>query len=123
VIPALFAKFAADVRHWVIAALVLVVIVLTIWLQLSRAGLATAKAQNETLTTKISTQNQAVRKWKEEGERAREQALAAQQAAAKVRAESNRRIAELQVEQVPTDCTGAVKWAAGKATVLVEAWQ
>lgn len=121
-IPALFAKFAADVRYWIIAGLALIVIVLAVWLQLTRARLDTAQAQNETLVTKIAAQNQAVQQWKEAGEMARLQAEVAQQAAVKVRAESNRRIAKLQAEQVPADCIEATQWAAGKAKELAEAW-
>lgn len=121
-IPDLFAKFAADVRHWIIAALVLIVIILAVWLQIDRARLAAVKAQNETLATKLISQNQAIRQWQEEGEKARKQAEAAQQAAAKIRADSNRRIAKLQAEQVPVDCTEATQWAAGKAVELVEGW-
>jgi len=121
-IPALFAKFAADVRYWIIAALALIVIVLAVWLQIDRARLAAVKAQNETLATKLASQNQAVRQWMEEGEQAKKQAQAAQQAAAKIRADSNRKIAKLQAEQVPADCVEATQWAAGKAKELTEAW-
>lgn len=106
----------------IIAALVIVAGVQTVRVSWVKKDLQVAKAQNETLATKIVTQNEAIKQWQTEGERAKQQAAQAQQAAAKVRAASSRKVARLQAEPVPADCENASQWAAGKAVELAEGW-
>lgn len=122
-IAGLWAQFAADVRHWIIAGLALAVIVLGVWLQISRARLDAAQAQVEAAAAKITAQNQAIQQWQAAGEQARQQAEQAQQAAAKARTESTRKVLRLQAEPVPAECDQAVQWAAGKAGELAEGWK
>lgn len=106
----------------IIAALVLVAGVQTVRIAWLKKDLQATQAQNEAAATRIAAQNDAIRLWREEGERARRQAKQAQQAAAQVRTASNRRVARIQAEPVPTDCEKASQWAAGKAAELAEAW-
>jgi len=116
-------KFAADVRHWIIAGLALAVIVLGVWLQISRARLDAAQARNEASAAKITAQNQAIQQWQAAGEQVRKQVEQAQQAAAMARTESTRKVVRLQTEPVPAECDQAVQWAAGKANELAEGWR
>lgn len=89
----------------------------------AKKDLQTTKAQNESLVARIATQNQAVLQWKDEGEKAKRQAEQAQAAAARTKAESIRRIAQLRSEPVPADCIEATAWAAGKAKGLAGGWR
>jgi hypothetical protein len=88
-----------------------------------KKDLRVAKAENDTFAAKIIAQNQAIRQWQAEGERAGQQAEQARQAAAKARADSNRKVARIRAEPVPAECGEAVRWAAGKAGDLAEGWQ
>jgi len=130
VITDLFKSFSGAVATYLIQILLGIIILLAIFagiqtvrLRWSNKDLQIAQVKNDNLSTKIAAQNKAIQRWQEEGEMARLQAEAAQQAAAKVRADSNRRIAKLQAEQVPTDCTEAAQWAAGKAAELTKTWR
>lgn len=117
------APYLVQILLGVIGALVILSGVQTIRLAWTKKDLQAARAQNEAAATKIIAQNEAIRLWQAEGERAREQAEQAQQAAAKARAESTRKIARLQAEPVPVDCERAAQWAAGKAAELAEGWR
>jgi hypothetical protein len=130
VITDLLKSFSGAVATYLIQILLGIIVLLAIFagiqtarLRWSDKDLQIVQAKNENLSTEIAAQNKAIQRWQEEGEMARLQAEVAQQAAAKVRAKSNRRIAKLQAEQVPTDCTEAAQWAAGKAAELTRTWQ
>lgn len=106
----------------IIAALVLVAGVQTVRLAWTKKDLRIAQAESDTFAVKILAQNQAIQQWRDEAEIAKHQVVQAQQAAAKARANSNRKAARLQAEQVPAECKQATQWAAGKAAELAEAW-
>lgn len=117
------APYLVQILLGVIVALVIFGGVQTLRLVWVKKDLKVATAENVAASAKITAQNQEILRWQAEGERARQQAELAQQAAAKVRSESNRKIARLQVEQVPADCIEATRWAVGKAQEMAEGWQ
>lgn len=116
------APYLVQILLGVIVALIILSCVQTVRLAWTKKDLQASRAQNEAANAKITAQNEAIRLWQAEGERARQQAEQAQQAAVKVRAASTRKVARLQAEPVPVDCEKAAKWAAEKAAELAEAW-
>jgi ribosome recycling factor len=117
------APYLVQILLGVIALLFILAGIQTARLAWAKKELQVSQAQNDTFAVKILAQNQAIQQWQEEAKSAEHRAEQAQQAAAKIRTESTRKVARLQAEPVPTDCIAAAQWAAGKATELAEGWK
>lgn len=81
-----------------------------------------ARAEAETYKGDIKRQNAAIAAWHEAAEAQSRNAVAAQEAAVKVRVVTQTRVQRILTASVPGDCNEAVRWGAEQAIQLADGW-
>lgn len=123
--------------HWRTAIVVSVIAGISVFAAIQRAHVAALEYQLSTasvgwkacrdgadaLRSLIAKQNAAVDKLKSASDAQAVEGLAASRRSTAAIAASNARLKALRAEVVPTDCAGAVSWAAGKAKELSANWE
>lgn len=106
----------------ILAALAVVLVAMAVWLKVVTLQRDNIRLQVADLSRVIELQNSKVVQWQEHAARQERYTRQAQAEAARVRAESSRRLENLLAAIVPDDCAGAMAWAGVEAANLARGW-
>lgn len=105
-----------------LAALAVVLVAMAVWLKVITLQRDNIRLQVADLSRVIELQNSKVVQWQEQAARQERYTRQAQAEAARVRAESSRRLENLIAAIVPDHCAGAMAWAGTEAANLARGW-